>query len=325
MHRIENLNNSLVPTIINYLKQGYTAEQIQSIINITAITIRNIVKRNCDNKTIQLMYNNGRIRCGQNTKKRLGSTRKQNIQNILQDISLGLTHEQIQNNHNFGKGYVRSLLKQFKLNNYRKLLTRNSLYFIKDETQRKHFKLKQYIEYYIDCGLRSVIIAQKLNISTTTLWSILKTKGTQNYIDKLNNNTWEFIKPIRTKTFNKLNATKISKSELVFRNIILKYIPNAEANYPIKSTKGFNWYIDVAWVDRKIAFEYDGLYWHKKEKDIQRDKDLLKLGWTTFRFPYLNMPPIEELEKDITTILFSLPYLISGQQLYCTNGHKVGP
>lgn len=323
MGRIENLNKDLIPTIVNYLKQGYTAEQIQSFINITAITIRNIVKRNCNKEIIQLMYDNGRVRCGQNTKKRLGPIRKQNIQNILQDISLGLTSEQIQNNHNFGKGYTKSLLKQFKLDNYKVLLTRNSLHFLKDKTQRKHLKLKQYIEHYIDQGLRSVVIAQKLNISTNTLWVILKTKSTQKYIDKLNNNTWEYVKPIRTKTFNKLNATKISKSELVFRNIILKYIPNAKANYPVKSIKGFNWYIDVAWVDRKIAFEYDGLYWHNKQKDIQRDKDLLKQGWTTFRFPYLNMPPIEELEKDITTVLFSLPYLIHSQQLYCANGHKV--
>ena len=316
-------NDKQTSKIVSFLKQGHTAEQIQEFVNLSAITIRNIVKRNCNNKIIQLMYDNGRTRCGQNTKKRLKLIRQQNIQNVLHDISFGLTREQIQKNHNFSEHYASRLLKQFKLFEFKNLMTRNSFYNMKDVTQRKHLKLKLFIEHYIDCGLRSVVISQKLNISTNTLWTIIKEQCSQEYINKLNNNTWEYIKPIRTKIFNNLNATKVSKSELVFRDIILKYIPTAQPNYPIQSTKGFNWYVDVAWVERKIAFEYDGLYWHNKQKDIQRDRDLAKLGWITFRFPYLNMPPKEELEIDITRVIFSLPYLTEVQQLFCINGHKM--
>lgn len=35
----------------------------------------------------------------------------------------------------------------------------------------------------------------------------------------------------------------------------------------------------------KIDFEYDGEHWHKqrKENDVKRDKELVNIGWITFR------------------------------------------
>jgi very-short-patch-repair endonuclease len=56
-------------------------------------------------------------------------------------------------------------------------------------------------------------------------------------------------------------------------------------NRPVR-TKSTVRYIDVALVDRMIGFEFDGVYWHRKRKDIDiiRDDELTKCGWEMFHF-----------------------------------------
>ena len=59
----------------------------------------------------------------------------------------------------------------------------------------------------------------------------------------------------------------------------------AELNYPVNTGKTVR-YLDVAIILDKIAFEYDGEYWHKDRKNIdeQRDLELSALGWTVYHF-----------------------------------------
>ena len=57
-----------------------------------------------------------------------------------------------------------------------------------------------------------------------------------------------------------------------------------ELEYPIRTNKSVR-FADVGIPQFKLAFEYDGIYWHKdsKEKDLQRDIELKEVGWNTIR------------------------------------------
>lgn len=63
------------------------------------------------------------------------------------------------------------------------------------------------------------------------------------------------------------------------------------------------WYcIDIAIIDKKIAIEYDGSYWHQDlRKDLERQNDLEKLGWKFIRY-IDQLPSIETLTDDINNI-----------------------
>lgn len=56
----------------------------------------------------------------------------------------------------------------------------------------------------------------------------------------------------------------------------------AELNYPVNTGKTVR-YVDVAVVDKKFGFEYDGEYFHDdRNKDIARDLELSTVGWIVF-------------------------------------------
>lgn len=92
---------------------------------------------------------------------------------------------------------------------------------------------------------------------------------------------------------------KTSKPEKMLFDIVKKTFPSAIHRYKILSDKNYFWELDVAVVDEKINFEYDGLYWHKNDKrDKHRDNFLIKNGWKVLRFKYLESPSYEVLLKD---------------------------
>lgn len=71
--------------------------------------------------------------------------------------------------------------------------------------------------------------------------------------------------------------------ELIKKKIF--YPLTVESEYPIHIPGYGVRYADIAIPQIKIDIEYDGKEWHtNKERDCERDKQLLKCGWATFRF-----------------------------------------
>lgn len=93
----------------------------------------------------------------------------------------------------------------------------------------------------------------------------------------------QFIKDNPEKHVNHIMAAAGHKTgiERKMGEALIKVgLVDAVFNYP---TIGL--WIDYAFVDRKIAVECDGAYWHKdKEKDRRRDDRLRAEGWTVVRF-----------------------------------------
>lgn len=80
---------------------------------------------------------------------------------------------------------------------------------------------------------------------------------------------------------------RTSKDEIRFRDVIRQHIPDAVWQYEIK-TQNSTYYMDIALPQHKIAFEYDGSYWHErnKDKDDRKDKNLSEIGWKVIRFVF---------------------------------------
>lgn len=76
-----------------------------------------------------------------------------------------------------------------------------------------------------------------------------------------------------------LLTPRISAPQLKLYEEVLKEYPTAVLEYPVS---GFC--LDIAVPELKLAFEYDGSYWHQdKEKDKKRDEVLKQLGWKVTR------------------------------------------
>lgn len=70
---------------------------------------------------------------------------------------------------------------------------------------------------------------------------------------------------------------------------------DAQLEYLIK-TKYTTRFADIGVPSMRIDFEYDGRKWHKdKERDKQRDLELLEVGWITFR---INVDILYRIRKD---------------------------
>lgn len=84
----------------------------------------------------------------------------------------------------------------------------------------------------------------------------------------------------------RLNRKYVSKGQLHLYYTIKDMFPEEHIvlEHPIK-TKGSVRFADVAIPLYKLDWEYDGAYWHNKEKDAIRDAELKSLGWTTIRIP----------------------------------------
>lgn len=72
---------------------------------------------------------------------------------------------------------------------------------------------------------------------------------------------------------------RISAPQLQLYELVKQKYPTAILEYPIGG-----YCIDVAVPELKLAFEYDGSYWHDEEKDKIRDEILSKSGWIVYRF-----------------------------------------
>jgi hypothetical protein len=90
--------------------------------------------------------------------------------------------------------------------------------------------------------------------------------------------------------------TNPSIPQLKLFELTKELYPNTILNYSVSY-----FCIDVAIIDKKIAIEYDGSYWHQnKEKDSIRQKEIEKLGWSFIRYTDY-IPSKQELVRDIQT------------------------
>lgn len=161
-------------------------------------------------------------------------------------------------------------------------------------------KIRDYLEEQHD-----------IKMSITAVLRVLRTGGNKKDIEQLMLNA----RQCQVAGVKALVLSKTSKPEQMLRDIILEYYPKAVWKYVIEREDKYFWEVDVALLDQKIAFEYDGLYWHNKKRDILRDQSLQKLGWTVFHFEFYKSPTKEQLEAVVLPVLHNLSYLVAGQKL----------
>lgn len=72
---------------------------------------------------------------------------------------------------------------------------------------------------------------------------------------------------------------RISRGHKILFVLMQKcYSKNPDINFPVITYKTTR-FIDVAFPDLKLGFEYDEPYWHNAVQDADRDKELLAVGW----------------------------------------------
>jgi len=219
----------------------------------------------------------------------------------------GLTITKISKHCNVTEGTIKRFVRTYgaqqdldKCKQNTKLI--RSAVFIKIGSSKKEPYDAYYpvIEQYINKGYTGNeikhILKEKHNtkIARNTLVNIVKRHNNIKVLNKLYRNG-----KIRVREVSRRNSVCFSsKIEKTFRNIVKKHLPTIKGNYRILGSHGFYWIVDVALIKEKIAFEYDGICWHNKERDRKRDKDLANKGWRVIRFPYGPTPKTEVLEQD---------------------------
>ena len=94
-----------------------------------------------------------------------------------------------------------------------------------------------------------------------------------------------------------------SKPELMLKDIVLELFPTADPQHQV-----FNYSIDIAIVEYKIAVEFDGWYHFNSPEAIEyhknRQKRIEDEGWTFLRYNiYKKFPTKEQIEKDIINLI----------------------
>ena len=96
---------------------------------------------------------------------------------------------------------------------------------------------------------------------------------------------------------------KISNEEIKLREIVKEIYPNCEFQYGV-----FNYSLDVAIPEHKIAIEYDGYYHFDKPEKIEyydyRRKRIESQGWKFLRYTMFDkFPTLEEIKENILKLL----------------------
>ena len=81
----------------------------------------------------------------------------------------------------------------------------------------------------------------------------------------------------------------LSKPQKELYEIVKQIEPDSVLEYPFRG-----YCIDIAILDKKIAIEYDGSYWHNETRDQEKDKVLEEFGWKVYRFKD-RVPTYDEL------------------------------
>jgi very-short-patch-repair endonuclease len=122
-------------------------------------------------------------------------------------------------------------------------------------------------------------------------------------------NSKEFREKLRKHMLNghAVYANKCIKNpsapEMILREIVKELHSNCESQYPV-----FNYALDVAIPDKKIAIEYDGYFHfdteeHKQYHKIRQEK-IEKEGWKFLRYTMFDkFPSSEQVKNDINKII----------------------
>jgi hypothetical protein len=162
---------------------------------------------------------------------------------------------------------IKTTIKKYGVNN-----------IMKSEEGKELFKESLLKKHGVDNPLRNPEIAKKVSETKKGVPSKLKGKTYEEILGP--ERTAERIEELRISGAIGCSMTpRISGPQLKLYEEVKQQYPTAVLEYPVG---GFC--IDIAVPDLKLAFEYDGEYWHQdKEKDKKRDKVLNSLGWIVER------------------------------------------
>lgn len=100
--------------------------------------------------------------------------------------------------------------------------------------------------------------------------------------------------------------SKVSKGQKLLYEQVLKKHPAVVMEFPIKNKLNNKiYYLDIADVQNKLDFEFDGGYWHNTPEAIDRDRErdafLYSIGWKVFRFTF-DIRKIEDVDNFLNKI-----------------------
>ena len=216
----------------------------------------------------------------------------------------------------------------------RRLLDRINSYMLKSTIE-----LYPNIITHINNGLSTTQIAREVGVSWPTVLKLVRSKNDEKVLEQLKVNnkvtrcrglnksrghsrgrTYEEIYGIkaeemklkRSKWLKENNirkfATKISKPQAMLFSIVKPYFKQAELEYEVITDNNKTIWLDIAIPDLKINIEYDGIYWHTKNKttislsDEKRDKFLRNTGWRVFRIRSMRNLTEEELKTEFNNL-----------------------
>lgn len=216
----------------------------------------------------------------------------------------------------------------------RRLLDSINIYMLKSTIE-----LYPIIIIHINNGLSTTQIAKEVGMSWPTILKLVRSKNDKDILEqlKLNNKitrcrglnksrghsrgrTYEEIygtkaeemKLKRSKWLTENNirkfATKISKPQAMLFSIIKPHFQQAELEYEVITDNKKTIWLDIAIPDLKINIEYDGIYWHTKNKttislsDENRDEFLRSRGWKVFRIRSMRNLTEEELKTEFNKL-----------------------
>lgn len=188
-------------------------------------------------------------------------------------------------------------------------------------------------------GLSTTEISKRVGRSNPTILKLIRSNNEKHVIEKItcNNNysrakgllkstghargkTYEEIygdraeemKKKRSKWLKENNirkfATRISKPQAILYSIVKLYFRQAELEYEVITDNNKRIWLDIAIPDLKINIEYDGIYWHTKNKDTislsdeKRDEFLRNTGWRVFRIRSTKNLTEEELKLEFDNL-----------------------
>jgi len=261
--------------ILNLIDNGYTSVEISKVINYDLSFFKDALIHKNNNEYLDKLKNNG-------IKKKKEALKNPKTIKASQKT-----------------------LKKYYFKKYLKKMSDNKKYYPLIFSLLKSNKSLIDIEYYFNKFKIKMYRKLLLNLINFYGGKSLHRRAKINGAIQLNQHIFVVDE-------KKLTKRKTSKDEIRFKNIIKQYIPSVVWQYEIKIPET-TYYADVADVNNKIIFEYDGIFWHDEEKDRIRDNRLFREGWKVLRFVFSGRPSDKKINDLFLNKLkkFDLLHIIS--------------
>lgn len=198
--------------------------------------------------------------------------------------------------------YSKNFKKYEGLNDEEKDKIISDLFSKREETRSKNNNNNTTIDYYLNKGytLRESYFLLKERQRTFTLEKCIKKYGQEEgtriykerqekWMNTLNSKSPEEIERILRAKFSTGGYSKISQE--LFDSIMKRigeekfnevYYATRNKEYIVERRNGKHFLLDFYVKDVNKIIEFDGSFWHKdtKDKDIERDSELLELGYS---------------------------------------------